>query len=127
MLGEGLGRLHFWLMVIGTNVTFLPMFGTGYLGMARRVATYSPSSTLDTLNLISSIGAGILALAMVVFAINVVRSLHRRVPAPTDPWGGHTLEWATSSPPPRFNFTAIPPILGYAPLLDLRELSEADK
>jgi cytochrome c oxidase subunit 1 len=127
MLGEGLGRLHFWLMVIGTNVTFLPMFGSGYLGMARRVATYSPSSTLDILNLISSIGAGILALAMVVFAINVVRSLHRRVPAPADPWGGHTLEWATTSPPPRFNFTAIPPILGYAPLLDLRELAEADK
>jgi len=127
MLGEGLGRLHFWLMVAGTNVAFLPMFGSGYLGMARRVSTYSSSPTLNALNLTSSIGAGILAAAMVVFAANVVRSLHRRVPASADPWGGQTLEWATTSPPPRFNFVSIPPILGYAPLLDLRERQEADK
>jgi cytochrome c oxidase subunit I len=127
MLGEGLGKLHFWLMAVGTNVTFLPMFGSGYLGMARRVATYRPSPAIDTLNLISSIGAAILALAMVVFAVNVVRSVRLWTPAPPDPWGGHTLEWATTSPPPRFNFTRIPPIRGYAPLFDLRHQDEPEE
>jgi cytochrome c oxidase subunit 1 len=126
MLGEGLGKLHFWLMVVGTNVTFLPMFGSGFLGMPRRVATYAPSPTIDVLNLISSIGAAILAGAMIVFAVNVVRSVRRRIPAPTDPWGGHTLEWATISPPPRFNFVSIPPIRSYAPLFDLRRPDEEE-
>ena len=129
MLNERLGKLHFWLMVVGTNVTFLPMFGSGYLGMARRVARYDNDphqALLSTLNLISSIGAGILALALVVFGINVVHSLRRRVPAPSDPWGGHSLEWATTSPPPRFNYTAIPPITGFAPLFDLRAAAAAE-
>lgn len=121
MLSERLGKVHFWLMVVGTNVTFLPMFFAGYFGMPRRVATYPAGEGLSVFNLISSIGAGILAVAMIVFAINVVRSLRRRVPAPADPWGGHTLEWATTSPPPRYNFTAIPPIRSYYPLLSLRE------
>ncbi|HET9078095.1 MAG TPA: cbb3-type cytochrome c oxidase subunit I [Acidimicrobiales bacterium] len=120
MLDERLGKTHFWLMVIGTNVTFLPMFAVGFMGMPRRVATYPASAGIGTLNLIESIGAGILALAMIVFAINVVRSIRLRVPAPSDPWGAHTLEWATTSPPPRFNFVAIPPIHGFAPLFDLR-------
>jgi cytochrome c oxidase subunit 1 len=120
MLGEGLGKLHFWLMVVGTNVTFLPMFASGYLGMPRRVASYPASTAVDVLNAVSSAGAAVLALAMLVFAVNVVRSIRLRVPAPPDPWGGHTLEWATTSPPPRFNFTAIPPIRGFAPLFDLR-------
>jgi cytochrome c oxidase subunit 1 len=127
MLGERLGKAHFWLMVVGTNVTFLPMFGSGFIGMPRRVATYHASPAIDALNLTSSIGAGILAVAMIVFAANVARSLHRRVPAPPDPWGGHTLEWATTSPPPRLNFVSIPPITGFAPLFDLRHrAAEAD-
>ncbi len=126
MLGEKLGRTHFWLMVVGTNVTFLPMFFSGYYGMPRRVATYPASEHITVYNLISSIGAGILAVAMVVWMINVVRSLHRKVPAPPDPWGGHTLEWATTSPPPRYNFTAIPPIRSYYPLHELREEQEKE-
>jgi cytochrome c oxidase subunit 1 len=127
MLDERLGKLHFWLMVIGTNVTFLPMFAVGYLGMPRRVATYPASEGIGTLNLVESIGAGILALAMIVFAINVVRSTRRKVQAPSDPWGGHTLEWATTSPPPRFNYLAIPPISGFAPLFDLREKASSSE
>lgn len=123
-LGEGLGKLHFWLMVVGTNLTFLPMFAVGYLGMPRRVATYPSSPAINDLNLVESIGAGILAVAMIVFAVNIVRSTRRRIPAGSDPWGGHSLEWATTSPPPRFNFTAIPPIHGFAPLFDLREEAE---
>jgi cytochrome c oxidase subunit 1 len=124
MFSEALGRLHFILMVIGTNVTFLPMFGLGILGMSRRVATYSPSAGFTTLSFISSIGAGILGLAMMVLAYNVYHSARRKVPAPPDPWQGQTLEWATSSPPSRFNFDdghPVPRVLSYAPLLDLRE------
>jgi cytochrome c oxidase subunit 1 len=121
MLSERLGRVHFVLMVIGANLTFGPMFGLGYLGMPRRIASYAVSTGFFTLNLISSVGALILGLAMLVFAYNVQRSVRRRVPAPPDPWGGHTLEWATSSPPPRFNFSAafpVPRVRSYAPLLD---------
>ncbi|MBO0713180.1 MAG: cbb3-type cytochrome c oxidase subunit I [Acidimicrobiales bacterium] len=124
LLSERLGRLHFWLMVIGTNVTFLPMFGMGFLGMPRRVASYSALPGLGTLNLISSCGAAVLAISVLVLLVNVSESLRRRTPAPPDPWGGFTLEWATSSPPPRFNFDRsfpIPRIRSYAPLLDLRD------
>lgn len=124
MIGEGLGKVHFWLMVVGTNVTFLPMFFSGYYGMPRRVATYPASEHISVFNLISTIGAGILAVSIVVLIINVVRSLRRGAPAPGDPWGGHSLEWATTSPPPRFNFTAIPPIRSYYPLLELRHEEE---
>ena len=79
---------------------------------------------LNALNLTSSIGAFIIGLSMLVFAYNLYLSKRRRVPAPPDPWQGHTLEWATSSPPPRFNFSSefpVPKIRSYAPLLDIRE------
>ncbi|MGE5135964.1 MAG: cytochrome c oxidase subunit I [Gemmatimonadota bacterium] len=121
---ERLGVLHFTLMVIGTNVTFLPMFGLGMLGMTRRIATYPANEGLNALNLTASIGAGILGLSMLVFIYNLYWSARRKIPAPPDPWQGHTLEWATSSPPPRYNFSAdypVPRIRSYAPLLDLRE------
>jgi cytochrome c oxidase subunit 1 len=121
LLGDRLGKAHFVLLTIGANATFLPMFGLGFLGMPRRVATYPASAGFTTLNLISSIGAGILAIGMIVFLINIVASLRKRSPAADDPWGAHTLEWATTSPPPRFNFRSMPPITSYAPLLDLRE------
>lgn len=134
MLGHRLGRLHFWLLVIGTNVTFLPMFALGYLGMPRRISTYAPFEGFGWLNLLSSIGAAFLAAAMIVFAVNVLwtlrkRTLGRAEKAPDDPWGGHTLEWATSSPPPRLNFTPehpVPPVTSFAPLLDLRQRQKAD-
>lgn len=124
MYREGLGRLHFILMIVGTNVTFLPFFGLGYLGMSRRVFTYSAGLGFSTLDLVSTIGAFIIALSMLVFIYNVYSSARRKVPAPPNPWEGQTLEWATSSPPPRFNFNSrfpVPPVRSYAPLLDLRE------
>jgi cytochrome c oxidase subunit 1 len=126
MLGRRLGHAHFWLMVAGTNLTFLPMFWLGVAGMPRRVASYLPSDGFGGLNLLATIGAGLLGLGMLCFALNVVRSLARRRahPAGDDPWEGQTLEWATSSPPPPLNFDAthpLPPIRGFAPLLDLRE------
>jgi cytochrome c oxidase subunit 1 len=130
MYDERLGRLHFILMVIGTNVTFLPMFWLGFKGMPRRVSTYPADSGFGTLNLIATIGAFILGLSMLVLLYNVALTVLRRVPAPDDPWGGTTVEWATASPPPRFNYDAdhpLPPITSYAPLLDLRERSEAEQ
>jgi cytochrome c oxidase subunit 1 len=123
MLREGLGKLSFWLLAIGANLTFFPMFFLGFDGMPRRVPDYAPR--FGDLNLISSIGAGVIALGVLVFLANVWVSLRRRVPAGADPWRAQTLEWATSSPPPRHNFDRLPPIGSYAPLLDRREAEEA--
>ena len=127
-LSERLGKLHFVLMVVGTNVTFGPMFGLGFLGMPRRVASYSPTAGFTTLSLVSSIGAFILGTAMLVLVYNVYHSVRRREPATPNPWLAHTLEWATSSPPPRFNFSPaypVPQVRSFAPLLDLRLRAES--
>jgi cytochrome c oxidase subunit 1 len=124
MLGERLGKLHWLLMVIGTNTTFIPFFILGYDGMPRWMATYSAGAGFTTLSLISSIGAGVIGLAICVFAWNLYVSVRRAVPAGPNPWQAHTLEWATSSPPPRFNFNLDYPVIAvrsYAPLLDRRE------
>jgi cytochrome c oxidase subunit 1 len=124
-LREGIGRVHFVLLAIGTNMTFLPMFFLGEDGMPRRVARYSQHPGWATLNRIETAGAGVVALAIVAFLTNVLVSLRRRNVAGDDPWLGHTLEWATSSPPPALNFEhTLPPIRSYAPLLDLREQAE---
>jgi cytochrome c oxidase subunit 1 len=121
MLREGLGKLHFALLVLGTNLTFFPMFALGAEGMVRRIASYPSSTHWRVLNVLSTIGSGVIALAVAVFVVNVAVSLRVRRAAGADPWEGHTLEWATSSPPPRYNFEELPPIGSYAPLLDLRE------
>ncbi|MHB1468376.1 MAG: cytochrome c oxidase subunit I [Solirubrobacteraceae bacterium] len=124
MLREGLGKAHFVLMTIGANLTFFPMFALGEEGMARRVADYPLSSGWQPLNVIETVGAFIIALSVGVFLLNIFVSLRRREPAGENPWSAHTLEWATSSPPPRYNFHALPPIRSYAPLLDAREAAE---
>lgn len=124
MLGERLSKLHFVLMVIGTNVTFVPFFILGYDGMPRWMATYPAGAGFTTLSLISSIGAGVIGVAMCVFAWNLYTSARRKAPAGADPWLAQTLEWATSSPPPPFNFNLsypVPRVRSYAPLLDRRE------
>ncbi len=119
MLGDRLGKLHFVLMVIGTNVTFLPMFVLGYLGMPRRVATYPRHAGFATLNLISTAGSYVIGISMVILLANVLLSLRRKSAAPADPWGGPSLEWATSSPPPALNFSEpLPEIRTFAPLFD---------
>jgi cytochrome c oxidase subunit 1 len=121
-LRERLGKLQLVVMVIGTNLTFFPMFLLGQDGMPRRIARYPQHPGWATLNRLETVGAGLIAVGVLIFLINLVVSLRRRVPAGPDPWQGHTLEWATSSPPPRLNFEgALPPIRSYAPLLDLRE------
>ena len=122
LLSERLGRWHFWLTMVGMNVTFFPLFFLGWEGMPRRVADYPKASGWETLNALSSAGSAVLLLSLLVFVLNVVRSLRRRVPAGPDPWGGQTLEWATSSPPPPENFPKpLPPVRSFAPLQDLRE------
>jgi cytochrome c oxidase subunit 1 len=130
MLNERLGKLHWALMVIGANTAFIPFFFLGYNGMPRWMSTYPVSSGFATWSLISSIGAGIIGLSFCVLIWNVYGSVKARVPAGPDPWGAHTLEWATSSPPPRFNYSPEYPmqrVHSYAPLLDLREKAAAQE
>src|SRR3954469_12383611 len=127
MLREGLGKLQFSLLFVGVNLTFFPMFLLGYDGMPRRVADYSPSAGFTGDNRLATIGAYVIAFGIVVFIVNLVVSLRSRRPAGDDPWEGQTLEWATSSPPPRLNFSGLPPIRSFAPLLDLRERAREDR
>jgi len=129
-LNDRLGKIHFWLMVIGTNTAFMPMFFLGYFGMPRRIVTYPVSAGWGTLNLISTVGAFILGVSFLLFAYIVYHSVRHRTPQPPNPWGAYTLEWATSSPPPRFNFNAeypVPKVRSYAPLLDLRERAREEE
>jgi cytochrome c oxidase subunit I len=118
MLRESLGKLQFALMVIGANLTFFPMFFLGEKGMPRRVADYSPDAGFTGLNRLSTIGAFIIALGILTFIVNIYVSLRKREPSGDDPWEGHTLEWYTSSPPPRHNFRSLPPIRSFAPNFD---------
>jgi cytochrome c oxidase subunit 1 len=124
-LREGLGKLQFALFFVGTNLTFFPMFILGYDGMPRRVADYTPSSGFQSMNDLASAGSYLLALGVLVFFVNLVVSLRRPRFSPEDPWGGHTLEWWTASPPPRFNFSTLPEVRSFAPLLDLKERERA--
>ncbi|HEX4574271.1 MAG TPA: cytochrome c oxidase subunit I [Gemmatimonadales bacterium] len=110
LLDETLGKWHFWLQFIGMNLAFFPMHLIGLLGMPRRVYTYGPELGVGQLNLVSTIGAFTIALAMLVFLVNLLGIGRRRRAAPNDPWEGATLEWSVSSPPPVYNFSVIPTI-----------------
>jgi cytochrome c oxidase subunit I len=119
MLRDGLGKLQFAVMVVGTNLTFFPMHLLGVGGMSRRVADYPPLPGWELLNLLETIGAFLIAVGILIFFANVWLSWRARVPAGPDPWGsGMSLEWATSSPPPRHNFEALPPIRSFHPVWD---------
>ena len=115
-LGEGLGTLHFWLFFIGMQVTFFPMHQLGLDGMPRRVYTYVDGLGWNELNLLATVGAFTLAAAVLVFLANVVRSLRHGARADADPWVADTLEWATSSPPPAYNFAHVPVVRGRSAL-----------
>ncbi|MFF5113122.1 cytochrome c oxidase subunit I [Streptosporangium sp. NPDC000509] len=121
MLNEKLGKLHFWTLFIGFHVTFFVQHLLGAEGMPRRYADYSALDGFTTLNLISSIGALLLGLSTLPFMYNLWYTA-RHAPRVTvdDPWGfGNSLEWATSCPPPRHNFTSIPAIRSERPAFDL--------
>ena len=112
MLSERMGKWNFWLLFTGVNLTFFPLHFLGLMGMTRRVYTYLPETGWGPLNLLSSIGAGVIAVSVVLFLGNVFRSLRHGGVAGDDPWGSHTLEWGTTSPPPSYNFLHIPVVQG---------------
>ncbi len=120
MLDERLGRWNFWVMFVGFNLGFLPMHLTGLLGMPRRVYTYPAHMGWTTLNLITSIGAFVFAIGVLLLIVNVVVSLKRGVRAGPNPWDGYSLEWSTSSPPPSYDFAVIPTVASRYPLWEGR-------
>jgi cytochrome c oxidase subunit 1 len=127
MLDEKLGKIHFWLLFVGFHMTFLVQHWLGVEGMPRRIADYGPQDGFTTLNEISSIGAFLLGASTLPFLYNVWKSRKNPLVNLDDPWGwGRSLEWATSSPPPRHNFTALPRIRSESPAFDLHHPEVAE-
>ncbi len=120
MLDETLGKVHFVLMFIGFNLTFFPMHMLGLAGMPRRIADYSASAGWNDWNLLATIGGFTIAVSILPFLWNVFVSLRNGKIAGDDPWEGNTLEWATSSPPPPYNFDHLPEIRSERPVFDAR-------
>jgi cytochrome c oxidase subunit I len=112
LLDERLGRWNFWTMVIGFNLTFFPMHIVGGEGMPRRIYRYAPDMGWNTLNMIETIGAFIMALSALLLLINIYKTMRNGKLAGPDPWDGRTLEWSVPSPPPAYNFKTIPLIRG---------------
>ncbi|MES2124814.1 MAG: cytochrome c oxidase subunit I [Gemmatimonadota bacterium] len=110
MLDEKLGMTHFWLMLIGFNLTFFPMHFAGLLGMPRRIYTYPSGLGFELYNQMATAGAFLLGVAFLVFIVNVIKTWRGPADAPADPWNGATLEWAIPSPPQEFNFPALIPV-----------------
>jgi heme/copper-type cytochrome/quinol oxidase subunit 1 len=121
MLSEKTGKLFFWLFVIGFNLTFLVQHFLGILGMPRRVYTYPDLPLYGTLNFISTCGAFLMALAMLVLIYSIVKALKKGTMAGNDPWDAFTLEWATTSPPPLKNFNVLPVVNDIRPLWDEKQ------
>jgi cytochrome c oxidase subunit I+III len=108
MLGTRLGQWNFWTFLAGFHLTFFPMHILGFVGMPRRVYTYVPETGWDALNLLATVGASILFVSVSIGLINVARSLRMPKHALDNPWNAESLEWATASPPPAYNFAALP-------------------
>ncbi len=125
MYHEGWGKASFWTTFVGMNLTFFPMHIVGLLGMPRRQYTYHGGLGWSGLNLLETLGAYLLAAGLLMVAVNLLVSLFRGEPAGDDPWEGDTLEWATTSPPPAYNYAVIPTVTSPYPMWD-REDRERD-
>ncbi len=121
LLNERLGKFHFWSWAVGFSLTFLPQYQLGAQGMPRRFADYPALPGWPELNLLSTAGSLLLAVGILAFLAAVVLALRQPASAPDDPWGGNSLEWATSSPPPHHNFRRLPSIRSERPVFDERE------
>ena len=126
LLDETLGRWHFWLFVIGFNLTFAPQHFAGLIGMPRRIYTYQAGRGFEVWNQLSSAGVVFQLAAILVFLWNVGRSLVRGEPAGDDPWDAWTLEWTTTSPPPAYNFETPPVVRSRRPLWDVKHPEDPD-
>src|SRR5215208_867527 len=120
LMSEALGKVSFWLMFVGFNVTFLVQHSMGLSGMPRRIYDYDEALGVDVYNLISTIGAFILGIGVLVTVVNVLWSIKNGRRAGNDPWQGNTLEWFTTSPPPPNNFDVVPRIRSVEPMKDIR-------
>jgi cytochrome c oxidase subunit 1 len=122
LLNETLGKWHFWLNFIGMNLTFFPMHFSGMLGMPRRIYTYDSGQGWDSYNLMSSIGAYLIAVATLIFVYNFFTSRKRGAAAGHNPWHAGTLEWSIPSPPPEYNFAVLPQVTSRYPLWEGTEV-----
>jgi cytochrome c oxidase subunit I len=120
LMSEGLGKVSFWLMFVGFNLTFLIQHSLGMSGMPRRIYRYPHSAEWGDMNLISTIGSWILGIGVLVTIANAVISAKRGRVAGNDPWKGNTLEWFTQSPPPENNFDVVPRVRSVEPMKDIR-------
>jgi len=126
MYSETLAKIHFWLFIIGFHLTFDFMHLPGLLGMPRRIYTYEPGRGWDIWNFIVTVGVFFQAAGILAFVANLVRSYVRGKTAGNDPWDAWTLEWATTSPPPEYNFESIPTVKSRRPLWDLKHPEDPD-
>jgi heme/copper-type cytochrome/quinol oxidase subunit 1 len=124
-LSERIGKVQFWIVLVATQLTFFPMHLLGLNGMPRRIQDYAPNAGWQDLNLLATIGSFGLGLGVALMMWNIFTSLRGPKTAGDDPWEGNTLEWATTSPPPSYNFDHLPEIHSERPLFDARHPSSA--
>jgi heme/copper-type cytochrome/quinol oxidase subunit 1 len=127
LYSETLASWHFWLMIVGFNLTFFPMHILGLMGMQRRIATYPIDTGFLPWNVVETIGAFLMGISILIFVWNMLAAWRNGPVAGNDPWLANTLEWLTSSPPPDYNFVSLPRIRSERPLRDLRLAALADE
>jgi cytochrome c oxidase subunit 1 len=128
MLHERLGKIHFWTMFIGFHLTFMPMYVLGLMGMPRRIADYGGDAISQQwvgLNQLATLGAMLTGVSTLFFIASFIQGYRKRQPVGNDPWEADTLEWATTSPPPPYNFEHIPTVTGLRPVRDARLAAQA--